>query len=281
MAPFAKRLGYLFSSPYRWTKKAVQNTKDFFNEEPEDTPLPDVVTKTVSDIEGVFYHIDALRARLLYSVIFLLITTAFSFTFTKQILTLLTQPIGGMDKLVAIDVTESVGVYMRVALLSGFALALPFIVFQLWLFVAPGLKKNERIFSLITIPAIAFLFIGGMAFAYFIMMPTALQFLLNFMFKTIPRPSTYISFVTSLLFWIGIAFEFPVVVYILAAIGIVKAKFLANQWRIAVVIIAVVAAAITPTVDPISMSLVMGPMVVLYFLSVGLAYFAQRGRSDT
>jgi sec-independent protein translocase protein TatC len=80
------------------------------------------------------------------------------------------------------------------------------------------------------------------------------------------------------MFWIGVAFEFPLVIYFLASLGLVRAKFLIDQWRLAIVIIAVMAAIITPTVDPVNMSLVMGPMIVLYFLSIGLAYLAQRGR---
>jgi sec-independent protein translocase protein TatC len=112
------------------------------------------------------------------------------------------------------------------------------------------------------------------------MMPTALPFLINFMgINTDPRPSSYIGFVTGLMFWIGVAFEFPLVIYLLASLGLVKAKLLASQWRLAIVIIAIVAALITPTVDPVNMSLVMGPMIALFFLSIGLAYIAQRGRA--
>jgi sec-independent protein translocase protein TatC len=95
---------------------------------------------------------------------------------------------------------------------------------------------------------------------------------------TQPRPSSYYNFVTTIMFWIGVTFEFPLVIYLLANLGLVKAKNLASQWRIAIVVIAVLAAAITPTVDPVNMGLVMIPMIVLYFISIGLAYFAQRNR---
>jgi sec-independent protein translocase protein TatC len=80
------------------------------------------------------------------------------------------------------------------------------------------------------------------------------------------------------MFWIGVSFQFPLIIYVLARVGIIQAKVLTEQWRLAIVIIAVVAAVITPTVDPVSMALVMGPLVALYFLSIGLASFAQRGR---
>jgi sec-independent protein translocase protein TatC len=121
-----------------------------------------------------------------------------------------------------------------------------------------------------------------MAFAYFVMLPTALPFMLNFMgITTIPRPSSYIKFVTSLMFWIGIAFEFPLVIFLMAKLGWVKARVLAKQWRIAIVIIAVVGALITPTVDPVNMTLVMLPMIVLYAFSILLAFIAQPKEPST
>jgi sec-independent protein translocase protein TatC len=161
----------------------------------------------------------------------------------------------------------------------GFALALPYIAFELWLFAAPGLHRNSRFAGLFAIPLVVIFFVSGMAFAFYAMLPTALPFLLNFLgMNPQIRPSSYITFVTGLMFWIGIAFEFPLVVYVLAAIGFINHKMLIDQWRFAVVIIAVLAASITPTIDPVNMSLVMAPMVVLYFISIGLAYFARRRR---
>jgi sec-independent protein translocase protein TatC len=96
--------------------------------------------------------------------------------------------------------------------------------------------------------------------------------------QVIPRPSSYIGFVTGILFWIGITFEFPLVIYVLTLMGIVQPKSLLKHWRIAVLVIAILAAAITPTVDPVNMSLVMGPMILLYFTSIGLGYLALIGR---
>jgi sec-independent protein translocase protein TatC len=169
---------------------------------------------------------------------------------------------------------------MRVILLCGFTVALPYIIFELWLFVAPALRVRSRVKGLIAIPAALFLFVGGMSFAFFVMLPNALPFLFNFMgLTTQPRPSSYYNFVTAIMFWIGVSFEFPLVIYLLANLGLVKAKMLATQWRIAIVIIAIVAAAITPTVDPVNMGLVMAPMIVLYFISIGLAYLAERNRA--
>ena len=279
-APF-RFLARLFSPITRWLKNLSNEINVLFTDEPEDEPLPDTFAKTMENPMGLMEHIGALRKHLLRAVVFMAITTVFSFIFTAQIIDLLAKPIGGIEGLQAIDVTESVGTFMRVALLCGFALALPYIAFELWLFAAPGLSKRSRLIGLFAIPAVVLFFLGGVAFAYFGMLPTALPFLLNFMgITTIPRPSTYIGFVTSLMFWIGISFEFPLVIYVLASMNVFQAKTLAHQWRLALVIIAVMAAAITPTVDPINMSLVMGPLIVLFILSIGLAFLAQRGRSS-
>jgi sec-independent protein translocase protein TatC len=95
------------------------------------------------------------------------------------------------------------------------------------------------------------------------------------------RPASYIKFATGLMFWIGLAFEFPLVIFALAGMGIVRAQALLQYWRIAVVVIALLSAAITPTIDPINMALVMGPMLLLYFLSIGLAFIAQGRRAKT
>ncbi len=149
----------------------------------------------------------------------------------------------------------------------------------MWWFAAPGLRPRERKFGLLSIPFATLLYVAGMVFAYVILIPPALNLLGGF--TAISQKWTakeYFDFVNGLIFWMGISFEFPLVIYVLTAIGFVKPKFLAQQWRLAIVIIAVLAAAITPTVDPINMSLVMGPLTLLYFISIGLSYLALAGR---
>jgi sec-independent protein translocase protein TatC len=268
------------SNPFRWIGSTIRRVHAFLTEEAEDTPLPEVLVKSVNNLEGVFSHLDALRKHLFRAIIFLFICVLFSFFYTSRIVDLLAKPIGGIQSLQAIDVTEPISVFMRVALLSGFALAVPYIAFEFWLFVAPGISPRARIYGLLSLPLVGVLFIGGMIFAYVFFLPTALPFLLEFMgISTIPRPSTYISFVTRMLFFVGLSFEFPFVIYVLASMGLVHARMLANQWRVAVVIIAVIAAMITPTIDPVSMAFMMAPMLVLYAVSIGLAFFAARGRS--
>ena len=271
-----------FTAPFRWIGNRYGEVRNFLTEEPEDTPIGDSFQKAVNNPNEILFHLNDLRKHIFRAVAVLAIATVISFTFTSQIIDFLARPIGGIGELIAIDPTEPLGVYMRVALLSGFAIAFPYIALELWLFAAPGLSRNARIFGLIAIPIAAIFFLGGMAFAYFVMLPTALPFLLNFMgMQTVPRPSSYLRFVTSVMFWLGIAFQFPLVIYVLAVIGFVNAGMLIKQWRIAVVIIAIAAAMITPTIDPVNMALVMGPMIVLYFLSILLAAFAGRRRAAT
>jgi sec-independent protein translocase protein TatC len=273
-APF-RGIWWLIMLPVRGTRKI----KQFLNVEPDDKPLPDVLADTVKQPSGLLAHIAALRKHLTRMLIGFFVCVGIMFIFTGQGVDLLAKPIGGITALKAIDVTESVGVFMKVALLGGVAIASPYFAFELWLFAAPGLKPRSRKLGLISIPLVLIFFVGGMFFAYFILLPPALKFLLNFMgIQVIPRPSTYIGFVTGILFWIGVIFEFPLVIYILSLIGIIQPNMLKKQWRIAVVVIVILAAAITPTTDPVNMALVTVPMVALYFISIGLGYIALASR---
>jgi sec-independent protein translocase protein TatC len=264
----------------RRLRNRYQRIVAFFTEEEEDTSLPDAFAKTIENPQGILFHLNELRKHLLRSIIVLIITTTLAFTYITKIMEFLAIPLeGGLDALKAIEVTENIGTVMRVSLLSGFAIAFPYIVFELWLFIAPGIRTRSRLKGLFAIPVAIMLFVAGLAFTYYIMLPTALPFLFNFMgLTTEARPASYFSFVTGLLFWIGIAFEFPLLTYFLADFGIVDADMLKSQWRLAIVIIAVLAAAVTPTIDPINMGLVMAPMIALYFLSILLAMYAQRAR---
>jgi sec-independent protein translocase protein TatC len=261
--------------------QAFKRAQVFLTEEPEERPLTETLAATFQQPSTLIEHIDALRKHLLRMVLALVIGVAICAAFASQLIDLLAKPIGGIKTLQAIDVTESVGTFMLVALVAGFALILPYIAFELWLFAAPGLHARARKLGLLGIPLALIFFLGGMAFAYFLLLPTALPFLLNFMgIHTIPRVSSYVNFVAGLLFWIGISFEFPLVIYVITLMGLIKPRLLAKQWRYALIIIAIIAAAITPTVDPVNMSLVMLPMILLYFLSIGLSFLAATGRKS-
>jgi sec-independent protein translocase protein TatC len=280
------------TAPFRFVKRYVikisnilnhglQSISSYFKEEEvDDTPIAESLSTTIENPKALLPHLNALRKHLVRAVLAIIIATAISFLFVQYILNFLAAPMaGGMDELVAIDVTENVGTVMRVTLLCGFTIAIPYVIFEIWLFIAPALRVRSRIKGLIAIPTAIILFIGGMAFAFFVMLPTALPFLFNFMgLSTQPRPSSYYNFVTLIMFWIGVTFEFPLVVYLLANLGFITSKVLISQWRIAIIVIAVLAAAITPTIDPVNMGLVMTPMIILYFIGIGLAFIAESGR---
>ena len=229
-----------------------------------------------SAVMPLLEHLKEFRTRLVRIAIALIITTAISFAFAAQVFEILLQPLGDVT-VQALKPTESIGNYMKVALLCGVILAMPVIVYQLGRFIAPGLTKKEKRYLYLLVPGATLCFLMGVAFAYFVMMPTALGFLGEFMSGLIEQNwaiGEYLSFVTSLLFWIGVAFELPLFVYFLAKAGIIDAKTLSKNRKYALVAIAVLAAVITPTVDPLNMALVMGPLVVLYEVGVLLAKFA-------
>jgi sec-independent protein translocase protein TatC len=286
---FFDRLWKIVTAPFRlvfnilaFPFRAIQRFNKFLNTEPDEHPITEVFSGLVTDTntrQMLWDEVEQLRMHLLRSILALALMVGISFLFTEKIIIFLAQPIGGLEKLKAIEVTESVGVFMKVALFSGIALAIPYIAFELWWFAAPGLRPRERKMGLAGIPLASLFFISGAAFTFYLMLPTALSFLNGILgIKTDLRPESYFSFIIGLMFWIGVSFEFPLVIYVLSAIGFIKPKPLAQQWRLAIVIIAIVAAVITPTVDMVDQALVMAPMILLYFISIGLSYLAYAGR---
>ncbi len=224
---------------------------------------------------GLLEHLDELRIRLTKAVLALAISTTLTgFLFTDPLLDYLISPVntgGESFKLQTLGPTESVIVYFKVALIAGVVFAIPFVIWQLAGFIQPALKENEKDMILRSIPFAVLFFMVGVAFAWFIMAPTALQFLREFqsdVFFNEWTADNYLGFITSLLFWIGLSFETPLLFYLLAKMGLVTAEGLRSQWRLAVVAVSVVAAMITPTVDPFNMGLVMGPLLGLYVLSI-------------
>ncbi len=234
----------------------------------------------LEDEMTIWDHLKELRNRLFIGLIAMVVTSGLSFIFADKIIGVLAHPLGGIQNFLSIEVTENMSVFMRVSLLSGFIFSLPIILYEILGFVVPGLTDQEKRWVYISIPFATVLFLCGVAFTYFVMMPTAIPFLINFLnIKTTPRPSFYIEFVTGLMFWVGVLFELPLVMFVLAKLGLVTATYLLKAWRFAVVIIAVVAAVVTPTTDPINMGILMLPLILLYFLSVGMAAIA--GRNPT
>jgi sec-independent protein translocase protein TatC len=251
----------------------------FLNTEPEERPFSDTLSESVKAPSVLIEHIEAFRKHLLRALVVTAVLVAIALNYANKIMAILAEPVGGLENLQAIQVTENIGVFMRIGLFSGVALAIPYIAFELYLFAAPGLSVRARRYGLVGIPFAAIFFFTGITFSYYFLLPTALPFLLDFGgIPAHPTASSYYSFITNLLFWIGVAFEFPLVIFVLSAMGMVNPRMLLNQWRLAIIIIAVVSAMITPTIDPVNMALVMAPMIVLYLFSIVMSSIAQAGR---
>lgn len=269
----------LFKMLGGWIIKPFKQAAKFFQEEPEDSPVMDSLQMAFEEPGNFLEHIGALRKHILRAFVVLLIFAAAGFVFLPQMMDFISQPIDGMDQLTAVDVTEPIGVGMRVVMLAAFTTALPYIVFEIFLFVAPALSRRTRLIGLLSIPLVVVFFFGGMAFAYYLILPAGLPVLLNFLDVTTQiRPSSYIRFATNLMFWFGALFEFPLLAYLLTVMRILTPQMLLKNWRIAVVIISVLAAIITPTIDPINMLLVMIPLILLYGLSILLSFLAGGAR---
>jgi len=223
-------------------------------------------------------HLGELRQRLIKGVIAVVIASIISFVFFKPIFYYLILPAGDIN-LVYIEMTEMIGTIMKVCLTSGIILAMPYLTYQLLMFVSPALTRKEKKYVYFILPWIALMFVGGIAFGYFILIPPATRFLITFG-SDIATPQikigNYISIVSRLLLAIGLAFEMPVVTTFLARLGIITPKWLASKRKLAIIFAFILAAIITPTFDPINQSLVAVPLIILYEMSIWLAKLAQR-----
>ncbi len=225
-------------------------------------------------------HLNELRVRLIWIISALLIGTLLAFFFRDALLTFLQSPLGTAP-LISTGPTDTIINVFKISFMVGASIAMPVIVYQLVAFAAPGLYSNEKRALFMTLPAIMLLFLSGMAFAYYVMLPVAIQFLQTFAGTHVEQLWTldrYVGFVTQIVFWIGVSFETPVVLGFLSRTGIVSGQQLLRFWRYALVIIAIISAVITPTVDPVNMSIVMAPLIILYFISVGLGYLLYKPR---
>ncbi|GAI22098.1 unnamed protein product, partial [marine sediment metagenome] len=176
--------------------------------------------------------------------------------------------------LIYVEMTEMIGTIMRVCLAGGIVLAMPYLVYQGIMFASPALTRKEKRYVYLILPWIALMFIGGVVFAYFILLPPATRFLITFGSDiAIPqiKIGNYISIVTRLLLAIGLVFEMPVITTFLSRLGVIKPKWLSDKRKVAIIFAFILAAIITPTFDPINQSLVAVPLIVLYEMSIWLA----------
>jgi len=230
-------------------------------------------------------HLEELRRRLIISVIAVVITMGVSLIFARRIYDFFESRAPGDVIFIFTDVTEMIEIYMKLCLYSGLVLALPFLMYQLVMFIHPALSRDEKKYLYILLPGVIVLFLGGAAFTYYIFLPPALKFLLDFPFLDGPEPyiriGNYISVVTKFIFIMGLIFELPLVMYFLTRIGVVSAQTLYHYWRFAVVGAFIVAAVVTPTIDPINQTIVALPIILLYGLGILLSMLAQKQRSGT
>ena len=233
-------------------------------------------------------HLGELRRRVVICVIAVLAGSAASFVFYEEIIELLSRPAYDLKgsqgiELVFIEITELLTTAVKVSFVAGFVLALPVVLYQVIMFVAPGLTGRERRYLFLFLPMALVAFACGVAFCYFVLIPPALRFLLGFSDVAEPliRISNFVNLMVRLLFWMGVAFETPLIMYMLAQLGIVSARQLSRFRRVWVVLAFLLGAIITPTFDPVNQTLVAGPLLVLYELGVLLAKLADRSRRGT
>ena len=228
-------------------------------------------------------HFRELRRRLMISAVATLATTIVAFVFYDEIIKLLLRPADDPD-LIFIEVTEMIAVTFKVSLVTGLMLAFPVILFQVIMFVAPALTSREKRLVYAFMPGVLLSFVVGVAFGYFVLVPPAISFLLDWgsdLATPMIRISNYVNVVVMLLFWIGVVFETPIVMFLLAKLGIVSWRGFARWRKYWVVVAFVLGAIITPTFDPINQSLVAVPLIVLYEVGIWLSRLATRGRSES
>lgn len=226
-------------------------------------------------------HLRELRNRVIVCGIALIISSIVCFVFWLDIVGWLLAPAREENpefKLNIFSPTETIGVLLKVGLYGGLLLASPVFIYQLIAFVNPGLTPRERRVVLPGVLGAVLFLLAGMAFAYWIILPASLGFLLDFgneQFEAEIGAQQYMNFALRIIFWVGVSFEMPMVLALLARIGLVRARQILGFWRYMIILVFLLAAVVTPTPDPYTQTLVAGPLVILYFVGIGLAWLVQ------
>lgn len=226
-------------------------------------------------------HLEELRSRILKSALAVILALVVGLWLAFPVMDKIREQ-AHVDGLQAISPTEPFTVYMRVALYIAIAIAMPVLVYQLMGFVSPGLTMRERRYVIIAIPFVMISFAGGVAFAFFLLVPRALAFLSQFgsgVFEWNPRASDVLSFYMTLMLGVGLIFELPVLMYAMTVIGVLTPARFSRFRKFAVVLSMISAAIITPTPDPFNMMLVALPTYLLYEVGILLSRLAYRGKS--
>jgi sec-independent protein translocase protein TatC len=232
-----------------------------------------------------FDHLNELRKRLMYSIGAIVVGTMLAFLVSQRVFAFIAKPMQAAlraahleDKLVYTSPTGVVNLLITISLYMGIVIALPVVLYQVWLFIAPGLYKHERGAVLGFLCSSIGLFLTGVAFAYYILLPYVLKFLIGFQgpFKPLISINEYFDLILIVLLGLGLIFEMPILIFFLTLFGLVTPQFLLKNFRYAMLIITVVAAIVTPTPDALTMLIFMSPMVGLYFVSIGVSYVVVR-----
>jgi sec-independent protein translocase protein TatC len=219
---------------------------------------------------GLFDHVKELRQRLFRAVIAWVVATIAASAVADTLVGWLVRPLQG-SSVIVLSPTEAPIIYFKIALAAGFGVALPYILYQVYGFVAPGLFPNERSLLLVGIPAVVVFFALGALFTLQVLIPVSLPVLMGFLGEVV-EPSysleNYLSFVTTLVIWMGIIFQTPLVVYVVARLGVLTPQQLKSGRRIVWFLAVIFAAVVTPTTDPVTLLLVTGPFIGLYELGL-------------
>ena len=240
--------------------------------ERESEPLPAM---------GFLDHLEELRRRLVYSIAAVAVGFFACWWKVERIYEIMQRPImealknnGMAERLVYLNPTEPFNLYLKIAALAGLFLTSPFVLYQVWMFISPGLYRNEKRYVVPFMVSTITLFMSGGYFGYRIVYPRALGFLIHFgrQFQPMITIGEYTSLFLSIVLGMGLIFELPILVFFLSLMGIVSPGFMWKNFRYSILIIFVVAAIVTPTPDIVNMCVFAAPMIVLYALSIGIAY---------
>ncbi len=256
------------------------------NAPPEQKPL-EVAEEESGAKMSFFDHLVELRTRLINSLLGIGAGMIVGLLVAKRVINFISEPMQKALRANHLDVNlyynspaGYVGLYINLGLYLGIALAMPYVLYQIWMFVAPGLYKHERRAGAGFIISSMALFLCGIAFGYFILLPQVLTFLVAFAndgpIKPLISINEYFDLILVVLVGLGVIFELPVLIFILSVFGIVTPRFLMRNFRYAMLIITVVAAIVTPTPDATTMLIFMAPMVLLYFVGVFVSYIVLR-----
>ena len=227
-------------------------------------------------------HLEELRWRLLVVVLAVIAGAIVSVVFFEPLVEVLLRPgeghLSDTGGPIYTEVTELLGVTVKVAVLGGLVLALPVLTYQVVAFVSPGLTRREKAYLMSMTPAALLCFAAGAAFAYFVLIPPMLAFLLNYgsdVATPMIRISNYVNLMITLVFWMGVVFETPLIMFTAAKAGVVSPEAMARARRLIIVFAFLLGAMITPTFDPLNQTLVALPFLALYEVGLRLARFAR------